>query len=461
MLSGGGPQVVNNHDLPSFSMSSSASGAGFDHSDASKWIKIAEAMAQANLMGQQQPRQEQEHEHQQQQQGQHLSTSEQHMQHQAVATSAQCLAYLGQVGQQASFAARLAMPNNKAIMDAAAAGRSVLSMPMSASASVGKGEGSMISNDAMAIAWSGVGNPAMQAGGWLLSPPSPLSASLGAPSNGPAENYNKYCHFCQHVKIKRPDSMYACQSDRCSRRFCEHCLNVHLKAMGGAGSPRPGDKDWHCPVCTKTCCCSLPSCGRDHMHCKAHRYRRRKVSDVPAQLNTAQANSKANCGVTSAGVLMASIKTASKAKDEEPPKNKRLFDSPSGPSPRANPPSEPGTGGAEDGQGACRAKTARNSGGRSLESPNARDGSIQSLLADDKEKHEWHAPSFWRSFGAVSIFSGSSSLPRSVDSSARNSESPARQADAALVSWVEGVPGQESAESECLSAEGPSASIAK
>lgn len=260
-----------------------------------------------------------------------------------------------------------------------------------------------------------------------------------SPSTSTNANHNKYCHFCQHVKIKRPDSMYACQSDRCSRRFCEHCLNVHLKAMGGGGSPRPGDKGWHCPVCSKTCCCSLPACGRDHMHCKAHRYRRRKASDALAQPNAAQASANANGSATSAGVLMASIKTANKTNDEEKTRNKRLFDGPSGPSPRANPQSEPGMGGAEDDQRTGRGKAARNSGGQSLESSNARDGSIQSLLADDKEKHEWHALSFWRSGGGVSIDSGSSSRPRSVDSSARNSESPTRQADTALVGSVEGV----------------------
>jgi len=41
-------------------------------------------------------------------------------------------------------------------------------------------------------------------------------------------NHNKYCHFCQHIKVKRASSMLACENRGCNRRFCEHCLTTHL-----------------------------------------------------------------------------------------------------------------------------------------------------------------------------------------------------------------------------------------
>ena len=37
----------------------------------------------------------------------------------------------------------------------------------------------------------------------------------------------RYCHFCQHVKI-RSSSMLGCQNQSCMRRFCRHCLLTHL-----------------------------------------------------------------------------------------------------------------------------------------------------------------------------------------------------------------------------------------
>jgi hypothetical protein len=40
--------------------------------------------------------------------------------------------------------------------------------------------------------------------------------------------HNKYCHFCQHIKVKRASSMIACENRGCNRRFCEHCLNTHI-----------------------------------------------------------------------------------------------------------------------------------------------------------------------------------------------------------------------------------------
>jgi len=46
-------------------------------------------------------------------------------------------------------------------------------------------------------------------------------------NNDVGGNHNKYCHFCQHVKV-RASSMLACENKECSRRFCEHCLLTHL-----------------------------------------------------------------------------------------------------------------------------------------------------------------------------------------------------------------------------------------
>ena len=38
----------------------------------------------------------------------------------------------------------------------------------------------------------------------------------------PTKGHDKYCHFCQHVKI-RISSMLGCQNPSCMRRFCRHC----------------------------------------------------------------------------------------------------------------------------------------------------------------------------------------------------------------------------------------------
>lgn len=63
------------------------------------------------------------------------------------------------------------------------------------------------------------------------------------------------------------------------RRFCEHCLKVHLACLTAedAGALSPTDENWSCPVCRKTCCCSISDCSQDHRHCKAYRYRRRRA----------------------------------------------------------------------------------------------------------------------------------------------------------------------------------------
>jgi hypothetical protein len=70
--------------------------------------------------------------------------------------------------------------------------------------------------------------------------------SMESPATLTSANHNKYCHFCQHVKVKdirvlctagrrshldsqvRASSMLACQNPECCRRFCEHCLVTHL-----------------------------------------------------------------------------------------------------------------------------------------------------------------------------------------------------------------------------------------
>jgi len=148
-------------------------------------------------------------------------------------------------------------------------------------------------------------------------------------------NHDKYCHFCQHVKV-RASAMLACENLGCSRRFCEHCLLTHLGedvdpmssdawemvdgkvcfvnsaaarlsclpmlicscstffvAFRRALSPAGDEGDcsaggvtyefvffqacWNCPICRKRCCCSVIDCSVTHRHCKAYRYRRRRA----------------------------------------------------------------------------------------------------------------------------------------------------------------------------------------
>lgn len=43
------------------------------------------------------------------------------------------------------------------------------------------------------------------------------AASGGGAEEGSA--HNKYCHFCQHIKVKRASSMIACENRGCNRRF--------------------------------------------------------------------------------------------------------------------------------------------------------------------------------------------------------------------------------------------------
>jgi len=104
---------------------------------------------------------------------------------------------------------------------------------------------------------------------------------MESPATLTSANHNKYCHFCQHVKV-RASSMLACQNPECCRRFCEHCLVTHLNEdvdpmSSCAWSLLDGKPVWHCPICRKKCCCSQSDCKQDHRHCKAYRYRRRRA----------------------------------------------------------------------------------------------------------------------------------------------------------------------------------------
>merc|ERR1719183_758298 len=112
------------------------------------------------------------------------------------------------------------------------------------------------------------------------------SNGAGAREEGAAEGddakHNKYCHFCQHVKVKRASSMLACDNAECARRFCEHCLVTHLDEVteGAPLSEVDGGGKWLCPICRKLCCCSIQHCARPHRHCKAYRYRQRRAEQA-------------------------------------------------------------------------------------------------------------------------------------------------------------------------------------
>ena len=120
-------------------------------------------------------------------------------------------------------------------------------------------------------------------------------AGLSPRTGGVADaegKHNKYCHFCQHIKVKKARSMRACTRPECARRFCEHCLSVHMSEpldfADGA------EDDWLCPICRKVCCCAVQSCNKSHRHCKAYRYRQRRAELAakrgPASASTSAAN---------------------------------------------------------------------------------------------------------------------------------------------------------------------------
>ncbi|EKX52465.1 hypothetical protein GUITHDRAFT_133552 [Guillardia theta CCMP2712] len=104
-----------------------------------------------------------------------------------------------------------------------------------------------------------------------------LVESFGSEENSA---HNKYCHFCQHIKVKRASSMLACENRGCNRRFCEHCLNTHIADPSSTVEWRRRGIPWHCPICRKTCCCAMRECGKSHRHCKAYRYRRKRAQQA-------------------------------------------------------------------------------------------------------------------------------------------------------------------------------------
>mmetsp|Transcript_7038 Transcript_7038/g.13583 ORF Transcript_7038/g.13583 Transcript_7038/m.13583 type:complete len:617 (+) Transcript_7038:128-1978(+) len=110
------------------------------------------------------------------------------------------------------------------------------------------------------------------ASGRAASPPTPSEETSGV--------HNKYCHFCQHVKV-RASGMLACGNTDCTRRFCEHCLS---KSIGDDVDPETSEAwttgTWSCPVCRKLCCCSVTECDKNHRHCKAYRYRVRRAEQA-------------------------------------------------------------------------------------------------------------------------------------------------------------------------------------
>jgi hypothetical protein len=69
--------------------------------------------------------------------------------------------------------------------------------------------------------------------------------------------------------------MRACTYPECARRFCEHCLTVHMSEETLEGVD--ADTEWLCPICRKVCCCAVQSCNKTHRHCKAYRYRLRRA----------------------------------------------------------------------------------------------------------------------------------------------------------------------------------------
>jgi len=117
------------------------------------------------------------------------------------------------------------------------------------------------------LPWTG-----MQAMGY-----GPMPGRFDFPPSTTAAKHNKYCHFCQHVKV-RASGMLACCNKDCTRRFCEHCLS---KSIGDDVNPQTSpawiNGQWHCPVCRKLCCCAIGECDKNHRHCKAYRYRVRRA----------------------------------------------------------------------------------------------------------------------------------------------------------------------------------------
>uniref|UniRef100_A0A7S0W794 RING-type domain-containing protein n=1 Tax=Hemiselmis tepida TaxID=464990 RepID=A0A7S0W794_9CRYP len=106
------------------------------------------------------------------------------------------------------------------------------------------------------------------------------SSAADSPATLTNANHNKYCHFCQHVKVKRASSMISCDNKGCNRRFCEYCLNTHVR-----DAQREDGQPWHCPICRKSCCCTMRECTQNHRHCKAYRYRRKRAAQADVDVS--------------------------------------------------------------------------------------------------------------------------------------------------------------------------------
>jgi hypothetical protein len=127
----------------------------------------------------------------------------------------------------------------------------------------------------------------------VRSPQHATATAAGDDAEGDGK-HNKYCHFCQHVKVKRATSMLACENTECARRFCEHCLKTHFSTVtpsDGKGVHELIDGKWSCPICRKVCCCAIQSCENKHRHCKAYRYRQRRAEQA-AKRTMATENSR-------------------------------------------------------------------------------------------------------------------------------------------------------------------------
>lgn len=100
------------------------------------------------------------------------------------------------------------------------------------------------------------------------------------------KEHDKYCHFCQHVKI----NMLACEAAGCTHRYCIYCLSAHLgDDTDPATSAAWTGGTWICPTCRSMCCCSYPDCARSHRHCKAFRYRCRRADAASMRATAAHA----------------------------------------------------------------------------------------------------------------------------------------------------------------------------
>jgi len=138
-------------------------------------------------------------------------------------------------------------------------------------------------------------------------------------SGGTQSKHNKYCHFCQHVKV-RASGMLACCNKDCTRRFCEHCLS---KSIGDDVNPQTSNAwesgQWHCPVCRKLCCCAIGECSKNHRHCKAYRYRVRRAEQASKRASNAPSDGQAAEGNEGDNKPATRNATASAAETTQPP----------------------------------------------------------------------------------------------------------------------------------------------